>query len=193
LLRSPLHCKEPTGNLTDIRIELCLQLPNPGEYHYRAGDDKEVHMNDPRAIQMLQQVSNTHRSRVNTPPDPLSAVPSSPSGNCVSLPAAHTPPPLCPFPYPILPHRLSLRLPSSLPQAVRDNDQKAYDEYAALMLTLTQQCTVRGMMTFKSGAAVRPISLDQVGLPIELFVSEAQVGKLHDSRVGSHGITSWCW
>jgi hypothetical protein len=44
-------------------------------------------MNDPRAIQMLQQVSNTHRSRVNTPPDPLSAVPSSPSGTvCLSPP-----------------------------------------------------------------------------------------------------------
>jgi len=76
-------------------------LPNPGEYHYRSGEDKEVHMNDPRAIQLLQQ-------------------------------------------------------------AVRDNDQQAYDDYAALMLTLTQQCTVRGMMTFKTDSSVHPIHLDQV-------------------------------
>jgi len=73
-------------------------LPNPGDYHYRSGEDKEVHMNDPRAIAFLQE-------------------------------------------------------------AVRSNDQSAWNNYSNLTRELTEQVALRGMLKFKE---TRSVDIDQV-------------------------------
>jgi len=39
-------------------------LPNPGDYYYRSGADKEVHMNDPRAIALLQEAVRSNSQPV---------------------------------------------------------------------------------------------------------------------------------
>ena len=36
-----------------------LMLPDPGDYHYRSTDDKEMHLNDPMAIAKLQEAVRT--------------------------------------------------------------------------------------------------------------------------------------
>eukprot|EP00899_Mesostigma_viride_P020127 jgi/Mesvir1/28115/Mv04695-RA.1 len=41
-----------------------IAVPNPGDYHFRTGPETEVHMNDPRAIALLQDATRTDSAQV---------------------------------------------------------------------------------------------------------------------------------
>lgn len=46
-----------------LAAETCsgaVELPNVGDYHYRAVADAEVHLNDPAAISKLQEAAKTN-------------------------------------------------------------------------------------------------------------------------------------